>query len=302
MFSSKYSNLKQFVQQNSQYIKQRLNDFRVYDLASHALDRCTSRQGYRRVENIAYGLKARHRLDLYLSEKQRFSTRPLVIFVYGGAWLRGDKSHYRFVGEALTSCGYDVAIINYQHAPQHQFPSYVHDVALALQFLNMQQEKYGISTAQTALMGHSAGAFNIVSLLHHPTVIDNSYIDTVRAVIGIAGPYHFDYVGDPIAADAFDQNIPYQQVMPYYFVRPHNARHYLFLAAKDTVVMPSNSYDLHQKLLDQGNHSELTVIPRTNHVSVMGSFASIFSRFFSTKAQVIKALDESFQDLLIQKS
>ena len=70
------------------------------------------------------------------------------------------------------------------------------------------------------------------------------------------------------------------------------------MAAKDTVVMPSNSYDLHQKLLDQGNHSELTVIPWTNHVSVMGSFASIFSRFFSTKAQIVQALDESFQDLI----
>lgn len=300
MFNSNRSALTQFVQHNHQQIKQWFNNFRVYDLAGRALDRCTSRQGYRRIENIAYGLKARHRLDLYISEQQRFKARPLVIFVYGGAWLRGDKSDYRFVGEALTSCGYDVAVINYQHAPQHQFPSYVHDVALALDFLNHQQDKYGISTDHIALMGHSAGAFNIVSLLHHPTIVENSTIDSIRAVVGIAGPYHFDYFGDPIAADAFDQQIPYQQVMPYYFVRTHAARHYLFLAAKDNVVMPSNSYDLHRQLLAQGNHSQLSVIPRTNHVSVMGSFASIFSRFFSTKSQIIAALDESFQELLIQ--
>ncbi|WP_353174218.1 alpha/beta hydrolase [Acinetobacter rudis] len=300
MFNSNRSDLLQFVQRNHQHIKQWLKDFRVYDLASRTLNRCTPRQGYRRIENIAYGLKGRHRLDLYISEQQRFSARPLVVFVYGGAWLRGDKSDYRFVGEALTSCGYDVAVINYQHAPQHQFPSYVHDVSLALEFLNQQQVKYGISTEQIALMGHSAGAFNIVSLLHHPTVLESATLDCVRAVVGIAGPYHFDYLGDPIAADAFDQQIPYQQVMPYYFVRAHAARHYLFLAAKDTVVMPSNSYDLHRQLLARGNHSQLSVIPRTNHVSVMGSFASIFSRFFSTKAQIIDALDESFQDLLIQ--
>lgn len=300
MFSSKRPELKQFVLQQHQQIKQWLNNFRVYDFASRALNRCTPRQGYHRIENIAYGLKARHRLDLYLSQQQRFKARPLVVFVYGGAWLRGDKSDYRFVGEALTSCGYDVAVINYQHAPQHQFPSYVHDLALALNFLNQQQDQYGISTDQVALMGHSAGAFNVVSLLHHPSVIEQSVVDTVRVVVGIAGPYHFDYLGDPIAADAFDQQIPYQQVMPYYFVRRHAARHYLFLAAKDQVVMPSNSYDLHRQLLAQGNHSQLSVIPRTNHVSVMGSFASVFSHFFSTKAQIIAALDESFQDQLIQ--
>lgn len=298
MFNLNRQRLQQLYQHNCQQVKQWVEDFRFYDLASQALNRCTSRQGYRMLANIAYGLKARHRLDLYLTDQQRFTQRPLVVFVYGGAWLRGDKSDYRFVGEALTSCGYDVAVINYQHAPQHQFPSFVQDLGIALNFLQAQQTKFGITTDHIALMGHSAGAFNVVSLLHHPASIDATVADSVRAVIGIAGPYHFDYLNDPVAGDAFDQAVPYQQVMPYYFVRPHAARHYLFLAAKDTIVMPSNSYDLHRQLLAQGNHSQISVIPRTNHVSVIGSFASIFSRFFSTKAQIVQALDESFQDLI----
>lgn len=300
MFNRSIQQLQRLWQKQSQKLQQQLKDFRFYDLASQALNRCTSRRGYHLTENIAYGLKARHRLDLYVTERERFVQRPLVVFVYGGAWSRGDKSDYRFVGEALTSCGYDVAVINYHHAPQHQFPSFVEDVAIALNFLQTQQERLGISTENIALMGHSAGAFNIVSLLHHPETVNTTVIDSVRAVIGIAGPYHFDYLGDPIAGDAFDQQVPYQQVMPYYFVRPHPARHYLFLAEKDSIVKSSNSYDLHQQLLARGNHSQIRVIPRTNHVSVMGSFASIFSRLFSTKTQIMTALDESFAHILIQ--
>ncbi len=50
--------------------------------------------------------------------------------------------------------------------------------------------------------------------------------------IGLAGPYHFDYKGDPICADAFDQNRPYQEVMPYYFVESNTVKHYLLVAGE----------------------------------------------------------------------
>ena len=39
-------------------------EFRLYSLGSYALNRLTPRQGYTVQSNIAYGLRARHRLDL----------------------------------------------------------------------------------------------------------------------------------------------------------------------------------------------------------------------------------------------
>ncbi len=106
----------------------------------------------------------------------------------------------------------------------------------------------------------------------------------------MAGPYHFDYKDDPICADAFDQSVPYQQVMPYYFVETNTVRHYLFLAANDQVVGHNNSEDLHRILQEKGNHSQMITIPGTGHVSIMGSVSSLFSRYFQTKKQILAVL------------
>ncbi|MCA4778986.1 alpha/beta hydrolase [Acinetobacter towneri] len=270
-------------------------EFRLYSLGSYALNCLTPRQGYTVQSNIAYGLRARHRLDLYRTTTPR-PQRPLMVFVHGGAWSRGDKQDYRFVGEAFAKEGFDVAVMNYQLAPQHIFPTYIDDLTLALNYLTQQQHKLGISTAQVVLMGHSAGAFNVMSLLYHPQPYALSCKDHIRAIIGLAGPYHFDYKDDPLCADAFDQEVPYQDVMPYYFVEPNSVKHYLLVAEKDQIVGASNATDFDHVLKKYGNHSEIIVIPKTGHVSVMASVSSLFSRFFATKRQIMRALDQALKD------
>ncbi|WP_445117088.1 alpha/beta hydrolase [Acinetobacter sp. WZC-1] len=268
-------------------------EFQLHDLGSLAINRLTPRRGYTVRQNIAYGLKARQRLDLYLSSQT--GTKPLIVFVHGGSWQHGDKRGYRFAGEAFTRYGYDVAVINYHLAPEHRFPGYVDDVAAALNFLDQQQGRLGISTERIALIGHSAGAFNIASLLYHPRKLELNVRQNIRTMIGIAGPYHFDYKGDPLAEHAFDPDVPYQQVMPCYFVEKNHIQHYLFLAEKDRIVKDSNALDLQQKLVELDNHCEIRVIPGTGHVSIMGSLSSLFSRFFSTRSAMIEILDRTLK-------
>lgn len=287
----------------AQSVKDRLNqkvvlaksvyqDFRPYDLGSYALNRLTSRKGYTLHSNIAYGLKARQRLDIFRTRTPRMQ-RPLIVFVHGGAWLHGDKKDYRFVGEAFAKEGYDVAIINYHLAPEYIFPSSIDDLHLALNYLTQHQLKLKIQTEQIILMGHSAGAFNIMSALYHPQPYSLKCRAKIRAIIGLSGPYHFDYKDDPICADAFDQSISYQHVMPYYFVEPNQIKHYLFVASHDQVVSPSNAKDFDHVLKKEGNHSQVICIPRTGHISMIGSVSSLFSRYFQTKKQILKALDEA---------
>ena len=100
---------------------------------------------------------------------------------------------------------------------------------------------------------------------------------------------------DALAENAFDQSIPYQQVMPYYFVEKNEVKHYLFLAENDQIVKAKNSLDFKQQLLEQGNHCEIYTIPKTGHISIMGSVSSLFSRFFSTKKQILLALETALK-------
>lgn len=284
--------LRQRCAQPLQFLKDRLEDFRPYNLAGYAVNGLTPKQGYQLRENIAYGLKSRQRLDLYTTRKG--VARALIVFVHGGAWTSGDKASYKFVGEAFARYGFDVAILNYHLAPEHIFPKYIDDLAVALNFLDNQQQQLGISTEKIALMGHSAGAFNIASLLYHPQNFPLKCQQQIKALIGIAGPYHFDYKGDPLAQFAFNQDIPYQQVMPYYFVQPNQVQHYLLLADNDQIVQDSNSTDFQQQLQQVGNHCQILRIAKTGHVSIIGSVSSLLSRFFPTRQTILTALDQVF--------
>jgi acetyl esterase/lipase len=48
-------------------------------------------------------------LDVYLP-KTMVSPAKVVIFFYGGSWRSGSKKEYRFVVQALTSCGFIVVV------------------------------------------------------------------------------------------------------------------------------------------------------------------------------------------------
>ena len=292
-----FNKLQPFVQRlnrSVEYARLLYRDFRIYDVGSYALNRLTPRKGYSVQENVAYGLRARHRLDLFRTQTPR-EHRPLIVFVHGGAWMHGDKKYYRFIGEAFAKEGFDVAVINYHLAPEHIFPASIDDLSLALNYLNVHQLKYQISTEKVVLMGHSAGAFNVMSALYHPKPYEIQCRSQITAIIGLAGPYHFDYKGDPICADAFDQNRPYQEVMPYYFVESNTVKHYLLVAENDDVVGLSNAVDLDRRLKEKGNYSQLWTVPRIGHISMIGSVSSLFSRYFTTKQKIMQALEDALK-------
>ncbi len=292
-----FNKLQPFVQRlnrSVEYARLFYRDFRIYDVGSYALNRLTPRKGYSVQENVAYGLRARHRLDLFRTQTPR-EHRPLIVFVHGGAWMHGDKKDYRFIGEAFAKEGFDVAVINYHLAPEHIFPASIDDLSLALNYLNVHQLKYQISTEKVVLMGHSAGAFNVMSALYHPKPYEIQCRSQITAIIGLAGPYHFDYKGDPICADAFDQNRPYQEVMPYYFVESNTVKHYLLVAENDDVVGLSNAVDLDRRLKEKGNYSQLWTVPRIGHISMIGSVSSLFSRYFTTKQKIMQALEDALK-------
>jgi arylformamidase len=85
---------------------------------------------------------------------------PLVVFVHGGGWKRGDKnnatgaekpSHY-------LAQGYAFASINYRLVPAATVEQQAQDVASALAYLTKQAESLGFDASRVVLMGHSAGA------------------------------------------------------------------------------------------------------------------------------------------------
>ncbi|MCI1480169.1 MAG: alpha/beta hydrolase [Eggerthellaceae bacterium] len=84
---------------------------------------------------------------------------PLVIYLHGGGFAFGDcrKSDALM---AWTARAYGVAMlgVNYRLAPEHPFPSALHDVADTVEWCADHAAKLGIDPARIYLLGFSAGA------------------------------------------------------------------------------------------------------------------------------------------------
>ena len=80
--------------------------------------------------DVSYGSDPRQRLDVY--SPPRAGNRPVVVFWYGGSWVTGRKSEYRFVGTTLAEHGIVAVIADYRLYPQVHFPAFDEDGARAV--------------------------------------------------------------------------------------------------------------------------------------------------------------------------
>lgn len=122
--------------------------------------------------DIPYGPDARHLLDVFAPEPAQ-GGRPILVFVHGGAFIRGDRR----VGDspfndniAVWAVRHGMVGINitYRLAPGHPWPAAQHDLRQALQWLGEHAAEWGGDARRIVLMGHSAGAAHVaqLSLIH----------------------------------------------------------------------------------------------------------------------------------------
>lgn len=266
-------------------------DFRAYEVVSRRLNQSIVTTHFHHVPNIAYGEHERQTFDVYRAVLPR-KDRALIVFVHGGTWARGDKSDYAFVAESFTQEGFDVVLLNYRLAPQFRFPDYVNDVIYAINHLHQQQQQLSICTENVVLMGHSAGAFNIMSALYAQNTSEHFHcLANIQAVIGLAGPYHFNYANDVSLQQAFPTDLFYKQVMPYYHVKENHIQHLLVVAELDLIVASHNSKDMHYALCKAGNDSTLARVRYAGHISLVGSLSTRFSHYFTTKRLILDYLN-----------
>ncbi len=236
------------------------------------LNAVSSTSGLNVIQNLHYGPDPRNVLDLY--QPQKASRAPMLLFIHGGSWTNGDKNEYKFVGESFARAGYVTAVMSYRLAPQHRYPAYIQDAAQALRYLRDQAGQYGGNPDLLYVMGHSAGAFNAVELVDNARWLTEAGvpISAVRAVVGVAGPYSYDYRTLP-SANAFPAGSDPADVMPSFHVRPDAPPHLLLVAGNDQVVEAANGLKMQSALKAAGVPVTLTVLPGLNHYTIVGSLA-----------------------------
>jgi acetyl esterase/lipase len=123
--------------------------------------------------DIPYGKDDKQRLDVYGPRGGK--GMPVVVYVHGGEWTKGDKAEVSFKPKWLTESGVVFVSANYRLYPAARFPAHAEDVAAAVRWAVDHAAEYGGDPKKVVLMGHSAGC-HLVTLV----ALDPKYLAGVK--------------------------------------------------------------------------------------------------------------------------
>ncbi|WP_244465695.1 alpha/beta hydrolase [Devosia chinhatensis] len=213
-----------------------------------AMDGGTSKVG----SNIAYGDGNRSRLDVYAPE-QRGAPAPVVFFIYGGGWSRGERGEYEFVGRALASRGFVTVIADYRLYPEVSYPLFLEDGARALRWVQDNIANFGGDPNRLFLAGHSAGAYNAVMQALDPSF--RAEFGVTMPILGVAalsGPYDFYPFEYNEVRDVFGQAPSPEGTQPINLITSEAPPMYLATGTTDPIVRMQNTQRFADRLRAQG--------------------------------------------------
>lgn len=223
----------------------------------------------RAARDVAYADGPRHKLDVYAPPGA--SQLPVIVFVYGGSWSSGSKGDYAFAGAALASRGFVTVIPDYQLVPGVRFPSFIEDCAAAVRWASDHAQEYGGEPSRIVLVGHSAGAYNVMMLALDAHYLRDAGVDgaRVRGAVGLAGPYDFLPFDVDATRNAFGQAPDAALTQPVHFARADAPPLLLLWGEADTTVGPRNLRSLDAAMRAAGGRVETKTYPGVNHVDIM---------------------------------
>lgn len=260
------------------------------DSAQGSLNRVVSTAGLNVTSNVRYGPDVRNVMDVYAPQNAR--SAPVVLFIHGGSWESGDKDGHKFVGESLARAGYVTAVMSYRLAPANRYPSYVQDAAQALKVLREKAGPLGGNPQNVFVMGHSAGGFNAVEVVDNARWLAEADVpvSAIRGVIGVAGPYSYDF-RQFSSAKAFPVGATPDEVMPDRHVRADAPPHLLLVAENDDTVYPQNALNMEAALKRAGVPVTRTVLPKLNHITIIAAMARPLTFLGGTRQAVIDFIE-----------
>ncbi len=210
-------------------------------------------------------------LDVYQPEGAK--DLPVMVYVHGGGWTRGDK---RAVGEKMPffcSHGYVFVSVNYRLLPKVQVPDQAGDVATAVAWVHGHARQYGGDPNRLFLMGHSAGAHLVslvatddgllskcgknLSVIKGVIELDTAGLDVPKAVRSGRGLYAKVFGTDP---ESLKRVSPLHHVAPNKQIPP-----FLFVVAGGNKAKLEQSRAMAARLREVGTRAEVVEAPDKNH-------------------------------------
>lgn len=98
----------------------------------------------------------RQTLDVYAPTEGK--GHPVVFWIHGGGWQRGDKTSVQTKPQAFVDKGFVFVSTNYRFVPNVTIKEMAGDIAKAIRWVHDHAREYGGDPTTIFVMGHSAGA------------------------------------------------------------------------------------------------------------------------------------------------
>jgi len=153
-------------------------------------------------KTFTYGTIDRHKLDIYYPTVGA-GNAPVLLFAYGGGFVSGERTvpqaelQHGNIGAFFASRGIATVIADYRLAPGAQYPGAAEDLKDAVAWLigNADVVNQGASIQldlkRFFLMGHSAGAAHVATVMLAPGLLPPTIKPLIRGVILLGTAYHF---------------------------------------------------------------------------------------------------------------
>lgn len=221
------------------------------------------------------------KLDIYHS-KHLTGTAPLIIFVHGGAWKKGDKHDYLPYLISYANKGYVTATIQYRLSGAAKYPAQLLDVESAVKWLKQHADDYHIDPEKVAMVGGSAGGHLALMNAYsndRSTLDESGFSSNVQGIVNFYGP------SDLVHEEAKDKSAIeyligktyveapeiYKEASPIYTITKAAPPTLTFHGTLDELVPFGQSDRLHAKLQEVGVPSyyhKLEGWPHTMDISV----------------------------------
>ena len=237
--------------------------------------------------DIAYGEGEREKLDYFYSGNPN---GPMLFYIHGGYWQRGDKNMYSFVTEAFIKNGVSVVVINYNLTPSvriGQIPPQIRK-AIAWCYHNADELKY--DRDQFHLSGHSAGGHLAAMMMatDWPAYDKQMPADVIRSGILISGVFELEPVVHTSLNEGIEMDIPEAIAESPTFIPPvTNAPQLVVYGGGETSEFQRQSKDYANKFRTADRAMELYEVPHNDHFDELERLAEDDSYFFQKSLKLI---------------
>ncbi|POG56873.1 alpha/beta hydrolase [Haloferax marisrubri] len=206
--------------------------------------------------------------------------RPLVVFVYGGAWETGSTGQFaRWALDAVEE-GFVAAEVSYRLGHEAPFPAQIEDVCEGIDWLIDRADEFGIDSDAVTVVGHSAGAH--LALLAALSDDEFGRRTDIDAAVGVSGVYDLraddhERAGESLPLfDGRPSAAELRRCSPITYVDDDadaDAPPTLLLhGSEDSVVAPGQSARLADALEAAGNEVEYDAVAAADHVFLHSSY------------------------------